>query len=97
MTQKIGVTEKSEKKEARGNQGDVAAVAYYGNSSEISIEGIGDVNGTTAALVATLTVPAGVTRSLAGILICEEVTRDYSNEDFVKSSIKGSAYPLITS
>jgi len=94
LTQRISVTEKVDKKEARDKQGDVKAVAYYNDNVEVNIEGIGDVS---TALIATVTIPAGVTKATAGILIAEEVSREYANEEFVKSTVKGTCYKLITS
>ena len=92
LTQKISVTEKVDKKEAKDGQGDVKAVAYYNNSAEVSIEVIGNAAQT---LMAEVVIPAGISVDNAGMFHAEEVTRDYGNEDFVKTAVKGSAHTLI--
>ena len=90
ITQKITSTQKCDKKEGRDKNGDVKCVAYYNNTTEISFDGLGDISLALAASI-TASVPTA-----GGTFFCEEVTRDYSNEDFVKSSVKGTAYPAIS-
>ena len=92
ITQKATSTQKVEKKEARNKTGDVIAKALYNTTTEISVEGLGDV---ALALVATVTTTGLDTAG--GAVFLEELTRDYGNEDFVKSSIKGMAYAGIAS
>lgn len=87
VTQKVSVTNKSDKKEARDKQGIVIAVAYYNKTSDISIEGLGESSlepGQSLALANDL--------DLAGAAFVDEITIDLANEEFVSSSIKATAY-----
>jgi hypothetical protein len=91
-TQKVTVTNKTDKKSARDKSGIEVAVSYYNNTSDISIEGYGT---TSLAPAAALTL-AGTYLTLAGAAFVDEVTLDTMNEDFVKSTIKGTAYEGIS-
>lgn len=74
-------TEKVDKKEIKGAGGDVTCVAYFNKRSENSIEGYGVV-----------ALDGGA--SASGIGYVEDCTTTYSNEDFPKTSIKGTTYFL---
>ena len=87
VTQKVSSTQKVEKKEAIKASGEVGAVCYYNKSTEISIEGLGTASKAIAATITTAVVP-----SAGGTFYCSEVTVDLTNEDFVKSSVKGVAW-----
>ena len=92
-TQSVSVTNKKDKKEARDKCGIVVAVAYYNPTSEVSIEGLG-TNGSLS--VGGLLALSG-TFTLAGALYIDEITVDKGNEDFVKTSVKATAYGGISS
>ena len=81
---------KSDKKEARNSCGNVVAVAYYNKSSEVTIEGLGtDVS---VDVGDALSLANSFDPEIAGALFVDEVSVDYSNEDFAKVSIKATAY-----
>lgn len=87
VTQSISVTHKKDKKEARDKCGIIVAVAYYNPTSEITIEGLG-----TSALLVGAALSLTGDYSLAGATYIDEVSVDYGNEEFVKSSIKATSY-----
>lgn len=88
-TQSVSVTNKSDKKEVRDAQGYISTVAFYNQTSEISIEGYGDALGLTIGT--SLSVNSSSSDIVSTVYI-DEVTLDYSNEDFTKSSISATAY-----
>jgi len=91
LTQSVSVTHKQDKKEARNGCGTVKALAFYNKTSEVSIEGLGTIADTfNVGTVLTLSDSYGI--GLAGALYIDEVTVDKANEDWVKSSIKATAY-----
>lgn len=92
VTQSVQVTNKSDKKEGRNKCGDVVAVAYYNKTSDIQIEGLG----TSANVVGDALSLAGSYPSLAGAAFIDEVTIEKANEEFVKTSIKATAYAGIS-
>lgn len=86
----VSVTERAEKAEGKDSRGCVVAIAYYNKTSEVSLEGIGD-NRKSAGDVLSLT---SVTVD-NGTVYCEESAIEYSNEDWVKTTLKGVAYENI--
>ena len=79
------VSSKVDKKEIKGSKGDTQVVAYYNLRNECSAEGYGSISATA--------VGSNSTSSIAGVgCHIEEVSDTYSNEDFSKASIKGTAY-----
>jgi hypothetical protein len=88
VTQSVSVTNKTDKKEARDKCGIIVSVAYYNETSEISIEGLG----TSDASIGDALSLAGTFITLAGATFVEEVTVSKANEDYVKSSIKATSY-----
>lgn len=96
-TQSVSMTNKTDKKEARDKCGVVVSVAYYNPTSEISIEGLGTAStspGATLSLAGTYLTPGG--GSAAATIYVDEVTVEKENEEFVKSSIRATAYSGIT-
>lgn len=95
VTQSIKHTLKSDKKEAKGKDGSVIAVAFYNKTSDVTIEGLGETDGLdvsdTLSLANTL-APAPV-----GTLFVDQIDVEYPNEDFVKSTIKATGYAGIPS
>lgn len=87
VTQKVTVTNKSDKKEARDKDGIVIAVSYYNKTSDIQIEGLGT---TSLEVGASLALANDI--DLAGAAFVDEITIDLGNEEFVKSSAKATAY-----
>jgi hypothetical protein len=91
-TQSVSVTRKSDKKEARDKSGDIIAVAYYNETADIQVSGLG-----TSALgigeALSLTLDAGQT----GSVYVDEVAQEDANEEFVKTTISATAYSGITS
>ena len=86
----VSVTERSEKAEGKDSKGCVVAIAYYNKQSEVSIEGIGDNRKSAGEVLPLTTVTVD-----NGTVYCEESTIEYSNEDWVKTSLKGVAYENI--
>lgn len=93
VTQSVSVTNRSDKKEARDKSGVVIAVSYYNETSDITIEGLGKAVNTIGASLSLTNTGAG---TLAGDAFVDEVTIDLANEEFVKSSIRGTAYEGIS-
>ncbi len=91
VTQSVSVTQKADKKEARDKCGIVVAVAYYNDMTDISIEGLG-----TSALTVGSALSLVHTYTLAGNVYIDEVSEEHANEEFVKASIKATAYSGIT-
>lgn len=92
VSQRISVAKKVDKKMARDKGGKVVSVAYYNETADISVEGLGK-NEHALGTALTLTNPP-VTPT--GQVFVEEVTVDEGNEEFTKSSIKATAYSGIT-
>ena len=95
VTQSLKITHKRDKKELRNSCGSVVSVAYYNRMSEIEIQGV---------LRASFTYDVGDNFTLAntinpgvvGKIMIDEISTDMTNEDFVKTSMKCTAYELIT-
>ena len=92
LTQKVSITKKCERKEAKDKQGETKAVAFYRNTTDVSLEIVGEG---TAKLLDALSLPTGAP-NISGGLYVEELTTDRSNEDFVKQSLKATAYEGIS-
>jgi len=88
-TTSVTVTERAEKAEGKDSKGCVVAVIYYNKTSEVVVEGIG-ANGQAAG--ATMSLSTSVDH---GTVYVEESTITYTNDDWVKTSIKGIAYENI--
>ena len=93
-TTSVSITERCEKAEGKDSNGCIVAIAFYNKTSEISIEGIGaNPSDQVAGADETITL---VDITLAqGDAYCDEVSIEYSNEDWVKTTIKGTAYENI--
>lgn len=91
VTQSVSIVNKSDKKEVRDKCGIVISVAYYNRTSEVSIEGVG----TSAATIGGALSLAG-DYDLAGATFVDEITHDFSNEEFVSTSIKATSYEGIS-
>jgi len=92
VTQSASVARKSDKQEARDKCGIVVAVAYYNDTCDVSIEGLGS---SSAAIGSQLTL-AGSFGWSSGLIYIDEVSIEKANEDFVKSSIRATGYSGIT-
>jgi hypothetical protein len=88
-TQSVSVVRRHDKKEARDKQGFVVAVAYYNQTNEISIEGLG---GFSTAPGTVITLSGAFSVATVGKVIVDEVTEEHANEEFIKTSIKATAY-----
>jgi len=87
-TQSVSATNKSDKKEARDKCGVIVAVAYYNNTTEISIDGLGTSISTAIGGAITL---AG-SYAEAGTTFVDEISVDWANEEFAKTSVKMTSY-----
>ena len=92
ITESITVVQTSDKKEARNRTGDVIAVAYYNQRTEITIKGLG---ASAATVGATLSLSGS--HSPVGTLYIDEITLEHGNEEFVASELKCTAYTGISS
>ena len=88
VTTSATVTLKRDKKELRGIQGGVKAVAYYNPTAEISIEGYG----TATATIGNGIQVSGLPTMGQGQTIVEEISYTLSNDDFQKSSVRAVQY-----
>ena len=88
VTQKLSVTSKTDKKEARDRNGVVQAVSYYNKTQEISLEGLGTYTGGQIGAVLSL---SGITLVGASAYV-EEISVEQANEDFVKTSVKAACW-----
>jgi len=88
-TTSVTVTERAEKAEGKDSKGCVVAVIYYNKTSEVVVEGIGE-NAQAAGSQMTLTTSVD-----NGTVYVEESTVTYTNDDWVKTSVKGIAYENI--
>ena len=110
-TTSVSVNNTKDTVEAKNNKGEVVAVVVYNGKAEISIEGIGkpDPSGTGGiAESGEHGVDVGVLVSISEVedkifngdtnakMIVTESSVDMSNEDWVKYSIKGTVYELVT-
>jgi hypothetical protein len=83
--QSVQVTTKREKKEGKNHQGEVVALVYMNETTEITVEGIGEAG--------SIGSPFNIqTFEFEGSAYVEEVTKSATNEDFVKTTIKAVAY-----
>lgn len=87
VTTSVSVTTKRDKKELRGNDGNLIAVAYFNETADISVEGYGETSATIGSAV-----QLGVQFDLPSTVVIEEIGYTATNEDFVKSSIKATGY-----
>ena len=88
VTQSLQVTNKADTKEARNHCGNVVSKAFYNKMSEVQFDGLG----TSSLAVGSALSLANTTLTLAGALYVDEISIDLSNEDYVKSSVKATAY-----
>ena len=87
----VSLTERVEKAEGKNSKGCVVAVAYYNKTSEVSIEGLGkNIKEAGESLTLTSVSPEN------GTVYVDESSVEYSYEDWVKTTIKGTAYENIT-
>jgi hypothetical protein len=93
--QSKSVSTKFDKKEAFDQNGETIGWAFYGKMAEHSIELLG-TDATTYAMGAmngATTPPTGIVKAVAGtVFVVDELTINFSNDDFAKSSIKVSEY-----
>lgn len=96
LVQSKTISTKIDKKDGRDQDGNVIAYAYYGKMAEHSIEILGVAEADTDT-VASASAPSslGIVAQLSGgAFVIDEVTVDYSNEDFVRVSAKVSEYVI---
>ena len=98
VVQSIKITSKVDKKEALGSCGEVIAVNYYNKNTEIEIQGLGKAS-CAIATVLTLANLAdlAITPESSSAIIVDEVSLEYANQDFIKSTIKAVSFEGLTS
>ena len=93
ITQSTSITHTREKKEGRDGCGVIKVVAMYNEMNEVTIEGLGRSDaavGDVLSFVGDLGItPVSATMSI------DEISITRSNEDFIKTSIKATAYKNI--
>ena len=108
-TTSVSVTNTKETNEAKNNKGETVAVALVNAKAEITIEGIGkpDSGGTGGiAESGEHGVDVGVLVEIDGVkakifgdnskMVVTESSVNLSNEDWVKYSVKGTVFELVT-
>lgn len=91
-TTSVSVTERVDKVEGRDSCGLVVAVVYYNKTSEISIEGIG----TNKKAAGDILIVSGNAQPDQTPVYVDESAVEYSNTDWVKTTIKGTGYENVT-
>lgn len=87
-TTSVSITERVDKVEGRDSCGKVVAVVYYNKTSEVSIEGIGS---NKKAAGSVLNVTGNVAPDQTPVYV-DESSVEQSNNDWVKTTIKGTGY-----
>lgn len=88
-TDKLSVSNKAQKKEIRDKDGNVCSVAFYGFTSDISGSGYGTA-GTFA--IGSGVAAATASAKLGSTIFLDSINFDFSNEDYVKVSWKGTSF-----
>lgn len=88
------VSTKMDKKDGRDMDGNVIAYAFYGKMADHSLEILGKEHADQAvAAVSTFPSTIGGSAEVSGTaFVIDEVSVDYSNDDFVKTNISVSEY-----
>ena len=106
-TTSVSVNNTKDVAEAKNNKGETVAVAVSNGRAEITIEGIGKPDDSTAD-TGEFGLVVGALKDIAEIktkiyggddnakMVVTESSVDLSNEDWVKYSIKGTVYELVT-
>ena len=92
-TDKLSVSNKSQKKEIRDKDGDVCSVAYYGFTSDISGSGYGSA--TISSIGTAVTATTATTHTLGSNIYLDSISFEFSNEDYVKVSWKGTSFDAL--
>lgn len=95
ITQSLKVTHKRDKKEVRDKCGNVISVAHYNRMADIEIQGVRKAE-FSLDVGDDLELSNTINPAVVGKMIIDEISTEMSNEDFVKTSIKATAYELIT-
>ncbi len=104
-TTSVSVNNTKDLAEAKNNKGETVAVAVSNGRSEITIEGIGtpdddtDDTGAFGLVVGALKEITEISAKIYGDnskMVITESSVDLANEDWVKYSIKGTVYELVT-
>lgn len=96
ITQSVKVTHKRDKKEVRDKCGNVISVSYYNRMAELEIKGVTkpdfdlDIGDTV-----TLANVANIRPAVIGKLLIDEISTELSNEDYIQTTVKATAYELI--
>lgn len=94
VTQTLSMTNRADKKIARGLVGDHAAIAWYSKTTEVSIEAYGETD-YDAGQALTLANTKLLTPASTAYFV-EEITVTRQFDDFIKTSIKAMAYSGVT-
>ena len=96
LVQSKSVSTKIDKKDGRNQDGNVIAYAFYGKMAEHSLEilGVEKADTDTVASTAAPTTLGIVSALSGGAYVIDEITVDYSNEDFVRVQAKVSEYVI---
>ena len=92
-TDKLTVSNKAQKKEIRDRVGDVCSVAYYGFTSDISGSGYGEAD---EYGIGGLVTAATATEAVGSTILLDSISFEFSNEDYVKVSWKGTSFDILT-
>tara|TARA_Y100000310_G_scaffold157597_1_gene157010 strand:- start:1712 stop:2146 length:435 start_codon:yes stop_codon:yes gene_type:complete len=98
----VSKTERQDKAEAKNSKGCIVGLAFYNKSTEVSIEGIGtpsfdedgedpDQRMAAGDVIELESVPSATGQNY----IVDEVSIEFSNEDWQKGTVKATAYENI--
>ena len=97
----VSKTERQDKAEAKNSLGCIVGLAFYIKSTEVSIEGIGtpkhgeDGSGNSMAAGDVIELES-VPSATGNYYIIDEVSIEFSNEDWQKGTVKATAYENIS-
>ena len=89
-TDKLSVSNKSQKKEIRDKDGNVCSVAFYGFTSDISGSGYGTAG--VFSIGTAVTAATADAKRFGSTIFLDSISFDFSNEDYVKVSWKGTSF-----
>lgn len=91
VTQSVTVTHRKDKAEVRNRCGIISDVAYYNEHSDVEIVGFG-LGTSLPAIGASITLANDFGDRIPGGVFCDEIAQERTNENFVQTTIRGTAY-----
>lgn len=94
-TTSVSITNTTNIVEAKNRVGEVVAAVVYDKRAEVSVEGVGEATGTKIGGNLSLTGVSSHLQTSSQKVICTEIAVELSNEDWIKTTVKGNVYDLI--